>query len=264
MNVLDACLLFVSALVAGALNSVAGGGSFFSFPALLFTGVPAREANATNTVAVWPGSMASVGAYRRELAKQGRELLVLAPVSLVGGLLGAILLLRTPQGTFQKLLPYLLLLATLVFILGPRVTAWVRARSKQAMGLEALAGTASWRTLAGIGALQLVISTYGGYFGGGIGILMLAALGLMGMENIHEMNALKTVLASIINGVAAVAFIVYGAVFWAQALLMVVAAVIGGYAGAAYARRLDPKAVRAFVIVVAVTMTAYFFLFRRG
>lgn len=264
MNLLDACLLFVAALVAGALNSVAGGGSFFSFPALLFTGVPPVNANATNTAAVWPGSMASVGAYRRELGKERRELLILAPVSLVGGLLGARLLLGTSQSTFSKLLPYLMLLATLVFILGPRLTAWMRARSTRAIGLKALHAGPSWRTLLGIGAAQFVISIYGGYFGGGIGILMLAALGLMGMENIHEMNALKTVLASIINGVAAVAFIIYGAVFWAQALLMIVAAIIGGYAGAAFARRLDPKAVRAFVIVVAVSMTVYFFLFRRG
>jgi uncharacterized membrane protein YfcA len=261
---LNACLLFIAALVAGALNSVAGGGSFITLPTLIFTGVPYKPSNATNTVALWPGSVASVGAYRRELGKQRLELLVLGPVSLLGGFLGALLLLDTPQSTFQHLLPYLLLLATLVFIFGPRITATVRARSKRTVGLQTLGERPSWRALLGLGAAQLVISIYGGYFGGGIGILMLAALGLMGMENIHEMNALKTVLTTLINGIAVAAFVVAGKVYWPEALLMIVASIVGGYGGAAYARRLDPKAVRAFVIVVAVSMTAYFFLFQRG
>ncbi len=264
MNLLNAGLLFVAALIAGALNAVAGGGSFLSFPSLIFAGVPQVPANATNTVALWPGTLASVGAYRRELGAQRRELILLGPTSLIGGLVGAILLLLTPENAFQRLLPYLLLMATIVFILGPRVTAWVRGRSKRAVGLEAINARPPLRTLVVISMAQLAIAIYGGYFGGGIGILMLATLGLMGMENIHEMNALKTALTSLINGIAVVTFIIAGAVFWAQALLMIVAAIIGGYGGAAYARRLDPKLVRAFVIVIAISMTTYFFIFRRG
>jgi uncharacterized protein len=262
----QALLLFFVALLAGALNAVAGGGSFLTFPMLIFTGVAAKVANVTSTVAIWPGTLASVGAYRKELSTQRRELFVLGPISLVGGYLGARLLLNTSQATFVRLLPYLLLLATLVFILGPRLTAWLRARSTAAdpVGLDALAARPSWRALSAIGLAQLVISIYGGYFGGGIGILMLATLGLMGMENIHEMNALKTALTSAINGVAVVTFIHAGAVLWGHALLMAAGAIFGGYGGAAYARRLHPRRVRTFVIVVAVTVTAYFFLFRRN
>jgi uncharacterized membrane protein YfcA len=259
----QALLLFLAALLAGALNSVAGGGSFLTLPALIFTGVAAKVANVTSTVAIWPGTLASVGAYRKELSAQQRELLVLGAISLVGGLLGAELLLHTSQATFVRLLPYLLLLATLVFILGPRLTAWLRIRAKSA-GPVGLAARPSWRALCVIGLAQLVIAIYGGYFGGGIGILMLATLGLMGMENIHEMNALKTALTSAINGVAVVAFILSGTVLWGHALLMAAGAILGGYGGAAYARRLDPRRVRAFVILVAVIITTCFFLFRRN
>jgi uncharacterized membrane protein YfcA len=268
MTLPQALLLFLAALLGGALNSVAGGGSFLTVPALIFTGVAAKTANITSTVAIWPGTLASVGAYRKELGAQRRELMVLGSVSLVGGILGALLLLGTSQTTFVRLLPYLLLLATLVFIFGPRLSARIRARSapmpEASKGIAALTVRPSARTLVAISAAQLAIAIYGGYFGGGIGILMLASLGLMGMENIHEMNALKTALTSAINGVAVVAFIAAGAVFWGQALLMAVGAIIGGYGAAAYARRLDPKLVRGFVIVVAVTMTAYFLIFRRN
>lgn len=252
MMLLHAVALFVAAVLAGGLNSVAGGGSFISFPTLIFTGVPAVAANATSTVALWPGSVASAGAYRNELAIR-RTTLALILVSLVGGFLGAELLLRTPPATFARLIPYLLLVATLLFSFGSRLTGCLRSRFQKGLGSPIL-------SLLGITLIQLVIATYGGYFGGGIGILMLAALSLVGMENIHEMNALKTVLASCINGVAVIAFILAGAVMWPQALLMLVGAIGGGYGGAHYARRLDPRLVRRFVMLVGFAMTIYFFL----
>ena len=283
MSFLQILILFIAAILGGTLNSVAGGGSFITFPSLIFAGVLPINANATSTVALWPGSVASIGAYRRELAKQNRRLLlVLGVTSLIGGILGAILLLRTSQTTFVRLIPYLLLLATLLFTFSGPITSRLRMLSKRVgaphsvppgsdqsitpfeiafsehIGKQLV--TPSWPVLTGIALLQLLVAIYGGYFGGGIGILMLASLGLMGMENIHEMNALKTVLQGSINGVAVITFIVAGIVEWPQAIVMIIGAIIGGYAGARYARRLDPRLVRGFVILVGFSMTFYFFL----
>ncbi|MFI5273290.1 MAG: sulfite exporter TauE/SafE family protein [Ktedonobacterales bacterium] len=253
MTPLQGLLLFAVALLAGALNSVAGGGSFITFPTLIFTGVPVIQANATNTVALWPGIVASIGAYRKELAGQRATVLLLAPVSLAGGILGALLLLHTPQSTFTLLIPFLLLLAVLLFAYGNRIAAALRRR----MGAE----RASSRVVTvAVALLQFVIAIYGGFFGGGIGILMLASLALMGKENLHQMNATKTVLAACINGVAVITFIIAGAVFWSQALVMALGAVAGGYGGASLARTLPPAAVRRFVLGVGVVMTAYFFV----
>lgn len=253
MTFMDVFILFFAAMLGGALNSVAGGGSFIAFPALVFTGVPAINANATNTIALWPGSVASVSAYRSELKSQRRLLFTLGGSSLAGGLLGAILLLHTPEPTFVKLLPYLLLMATLLFTFSGKITDGLRRRFGGGPGPE-------WAPVVGVGLLQLVIATYGGFFGGGIGILMLATLALIGMENIHAMNAVKTALASLINGVAVVTFVLAGAIVWPQAILMITGAVLGGYTGAYYARRLDPKLVRRFVITVGFLMTIYFFV----
>ena len=246
----------LAAMLAGALNSVAGGGSFITFPALLLSGVLPIQANATSTVALWPGSISSAAAYRRELRRERRLLGVLAVASLAGGLIGAILLLRTPQSTFVRLIPWLLLLATLLFAFGGPIAN----RLRRLMGKEhGGAVTGVW----GVAVLQLIIAIYGGYFGGGIGILMLASLALLGMEHIHAMNALKTLMAGLINGVAVVTFILAGAVAWPQAVVMIAGGIVGGYGGAYFARQLDPRLVRTFVIVVGVSMTAYFFL-RQG
>ena len=259
MTFLQAVALFIAAMLGGALNSVAGGGSFITLPTLIFTGVPSKIANATSTVALWPGSVASVGAYRKELVKQNRTLLlVLGITSLIGGLLGALLLLGTSQNTFVQLLPYLLLLATVLFAVSGPITTRLRARAAARSTKQT--NQVSWRSLTIIALFQLVIATYGGYFGGGIGILMLATLGLMGMENINEMNAVKTVLQTVINGVAVIAFIIAGAVVWLQAIVMIAGAIVGGFTTASFARRLDPRIVRGFVILVGVSMTIYFFL----
>jgi uncharacterized membrane protein YfcA len=249
----QACLLFVAAVLGGAQNSVAGGGSFVTLPALIFAGVPPINANATSTVALWPGSLASVGAYRKELVTQRRELISLGTISIIGGLIGAIVLLKTPQNTFVLLLPFLLLVATLLFAFGNRIALWVRTRSEKA-------ALPPWLSLLGSTLMQFIISVYGGFFGGGIGILMLALLAVMGMANIHAMNAIKNVLASCINGIAVVAFVIAGAIYWPQALLMVVGAIIGGYGAATIARKLDPLLVRRFVIVVGIVMSIVFFV----
>jgi uncharacterized membrane protein YfcA len=253
MPPLQAAVLFVAAMLGGAINSVAGGGSFIAFPALLMynPGLPI-ESNATNTVALWPGSVASAGAYRTELQAQRHVLVLMSIVSLIGGYIGARILVGTRPRTFEHLLPWLLLVATLLFTFGGEVAKKLRARTKH---VEA----PSWAGTAGVAALQFCIAIYGGFFGGGIGILMLATLALMGMEDIHTMNALKTVLGSLINGIAVFAFILAGKVMWPQAPVMVVGAVVGGYFGAFYAKKLPPATVRAFVIAVGFAMTAWFF-----
>jgi hypothetical protein len=252
MGLLDAAVLFLAAIGGGALNSVAGGGSFLTFPTLLFTGVPAIQANATNTVALWPGSVVAASAYRRDVSVERGRLVALSIVSLFGGYAGAWLLLNTPESTFRGMIPWLLLLATAVFAFGSPLVAQLRAKMHHPVG-ERHFGT--------LGLLaQFPIAVYGGYFGGGIGILMLAALTLVGMENIHSMNGLKNWLAACINGVAVVTFIIAGAVWWSQALVMVAGAIIGGYGGASLARKVDPRKVRRFVIAVGVGLTVYFFV----
>jgi hypothetical protein len=219
------------------------------------TGVPSIPANATNTVALAPGAIASVGAYRRELAEQWPLVRLLAGVSLLGGLVGAEVLLRTPRTTFERLLPFLLLFATLLFIFSPRITA----RFKNTNAASAAVTRPSPIIHVAVVGMQFMVAVYGGFFGAGIGIMMLAVLGIWGMTHIHKMNAVKTLEASIINGVAALRFIVSGAVFWPQAVVMIIGAVLGGYSGAYFARQLDPKLVRRFVMVVAVSLTIYFF-----
>ncbi len=239
-------LLFVAAAVGGAINSVAGGGSFVAFPALLFAGVPAVPANATNTIALWPGSVASAVAYRRELGDARRELVPLGAASLLGGAAGSVLLLRTSDHTFVLLIPWLLLFATVLFSFGGTVTRKIRGGAQASLGVAI--------------AAQLFIGLYGGYFGGGIGIMMLAVLSLLGMNDIHRMNSLKAILGALVNGVAVIAFVVAGAVAWAPGSVMIAGGIGGGYAGAAIARRVEPSLVRRLVLGVAWAMTGYFFL----
>lgn len=237
------------------MNSVAGGGSFISFPALIFSGVRPIPANATSTVALWPGSVASVAAYWKKLPRGASLLWSMTAISVVGGLLGALLLVHTPQATFMRLVPYLFLVATLLFAFGKPISerAGVLAR-----GNPGSHHSSSWTTLGLAIPIQLVIAVYGGFFGGGIGILMLALLTVVGMDDIHAMNAVKCLLAAAINGAAVATFIAARVVEWPQALLMLVGAVAGGYSGARVAQKLDPRFVRGFVIAVGLSMAAYF------
>ena len=228
---------------------MAGGGSFIAFPALLFTGVAPIAANATNTVALWVGVTASSGAYRKHLDLSRRVMIPLALTSIIGGIAGAYLLLHTPAQTFLKVLPWLMFGATLLFMFGGKL-----ARSN-----KGLAHDISTSSLVIASVFELIVSVYGGYFGGGVGILNLAMLAAIGMTDIHAMNALKVVLGGIINGVAVVTFIVKGAVVWRQGTVMILGALLGGYFGAHYAQKLPPVWIRAFVILVGTAMTIYFF-----
>jgi len=252
MHLFQGAFLFLAALVAGAINSVAGGGSFVSFPALLFVGIPPVNANATNTVALWPGQPASVWAYRGELRHLSRRtVLPLTLTGIVGGIAGAWVLLITPQATFMGLVPWLLLIATVIFVLSGRIARWVRERT-------AHSGHGEFATGRGV-VLQLFIAFYIGYFGAGAGILILAMLALLGMDHIHTMNALKAWLTTVSNGVAMVLFVVSHAVYWPETILMIVASVLGGYFGAYFAQKTKPEHVRMMVIVIGFALTAYFF-----
>lgn len=241
-------LLFCAGLIAGALNSVAGGGSFITLPALIYGGVTPVSANATSTFALWPGSISSAIAYRRELAF-GKRHVVLGAASLAGGLLGALLLVRTSDVSFLRLLPWLMLAAAASFTFGSRaVPRQSRPVTARPAGFAALAG------------LQFLIAVYGGYFGGGIGIMMLASFELAGMRDIHEMNGLKSVLGATINGLALLAFVIEGIVRWPPGVVMMAGSIAGGWLGASVARRIDRRWVRLFVLAVGWTMTVYFFV----
>lgn len=239
-------LLMLAAFCSGALNAVAGGGAFITFPALLFAGVPPVAANASSTVALFPGQAASSWAYRREIAAGGQvNVPVFAALSLVGGLVGALLLLVTPNATFARFVPWLLLFATSVFAIGayaPGIVSRLRLGGRSVL------------------VVQFLISIYGGYFGGGIGILILATLGVFGLTDLHAMNGLKSLVSGCLNAVAVAAFVAGGAVYWTEALIMLVAAMAGGYAGASVARHIPPPVLRKLVILVGAAMTVYFFL----
>jgi hypothetical protein len=250
LNFGQAILLFIAGVLGGVLNAVAGGGSFIAFPALLFTGVPPIPANATNSLALWSGIVASGGAYRNQLDVPRRVLIPLLVTSVIGGVIGAFLLLRTPAHTFMEVLPWLMLGATLLFVFGPRLAAGRRS----SVGRDATTAAIMVASL-----FELAVAVYGGYFGGAVGIVNLAMLAAIGMTDIHAMNALKSVLGTAINGVATLVFIVKRAVYWPQALVMIVGAVIGGYFGAHYAQKLPQNWVRGFVILVGAGMTIYFF-----
>jgi uncharacterized protein len=242
--------LFVAGALGGALNSVAGGGSFIAFPALLWTGVPPIPANATNTIALWTAAAASGGAYRKRLDVPRRVMIPLLTVSLIGGLAGAYLLLKTPAHTFMRVLPWMTLGATLLFAFGKRLGAG------RASVIEHQTTSAA---LVGATIFQLCVGVYGGYFGGGMGIVMLAMLATLGMTDIHAMNALKSVMGFVINGVAVIAFISARAVYWKHGMVMILGGIAGGYLGAHYAMRMRPSRVRGFVVLVGAAMTAYFF-----
>jgi hypothetical protein len=247
----QAILIATASMCGGALNAIAGGGSFISFPTLLLTGIPPIPANATNTIAMWSGAVASGGAYRRQLTIPTRVMAPLVAASVAGGVIGAVLLLKTPAHTFMRLLPWLMLGATLLFAFGKKLSP---ARP------SSVSRHATTRAIAVATVFELFVAVYGGYFGAGMGFVILAMLALLGMTEIHSMNALKTVLSSTTNGLAVVAFIVARAIYWPQALVMIAGALLGGYFGAHYAQRLPQPWVRAAVILIGAGMTIYFFL----
>jgi uncharacterized membrane protein YfcA len=243
--------LFFAGALGGAINAVAGGGSFVAFPALLFTGVPPVPANATNTLALWVGTTASGGAYRKQLGIPRRVMIPLIVTSVIGGVAGAFLLIKTPAQTFLKVLPWLLLGATLLFAFGKHLTGRISA---------GISRESSNGAIVGASIFELCVAVYGGYFGGGLGIVNLAMLSALGMTDIHAMNKLKVILGAVINGVAAVAFVATGFILWPQAGVMTVGAILGGYSAAHYAQKLPQLWIRTFVIVIGAVMTVYFFV----
>jgi uncharacterized membrane protein YfcA len=273
-------IVFVAAFVAGMMNSVAGGGTLLTFPALIWMGIDPKAANVTSTIALWPGSLGGMVGYRRELQDSSRFMWRLAPSSVVGGLVGALLLLKTPSDTFKAIVPFLILFATILFAAGDPVMRWLRRerRVKQATALadgaihsandvshtselsNANAPGRSWWVGAII--LQFFSATYGGYFGAGNGIVMLAVLSLLGLTDIHQMNGLKNFFAVCINVIASFYFMMYGPVHWAAALVMTVGAIAGGYGGAGLARRMGRRFARGAVIFIGLAMTLSL-LFRR-
>jgi uncharacterized membrane protein YfcA len=240
-----------SAFAAGAINAVAGGGTLLTFPALVALGMPSAWANATSTVALLPGSLAGAAGYRKELAESRRFVLRMLAPSVVGGYLGAWLVGRDPE-TFGVLVPWLILTAAVLFLLQHPVAKLLRRQP------HAAHEAGPWLTIVLI-ACQFLIAVYGGYFGAGIGILMLTALGFMGVGDIHRMNAVKTFLAAAINGASVVKFVADDLVIWNYAGPMAAAAVLGGYAGARLARRLPAGYVRWVVIAIGFGLAAYYF-----
>jgi uncharacterized membrane protein YfcA len=246
--VIDILVIAAAAFVAGIINSIAGGGTLLSFPALIWIGRSAVVANATNTVAVWPASVAGAFGFRRDIATLDRWLFLLTIPSLAGGIAGAILLLRTPEKVFIRIVPLLILGATIL----------LAAQEPIAKRLQMFAAAHERRTTGGMifaFVFQFFVSVYGGYFGAGMGILMLAALGLIGLRDLHQMNGLKNLLAICINGVAAIYFALSHAVVWRDAGVMAVTSILGGYLAARVARRLGRRFVRGFVIAIGLLMT---------
>lgn len=247
MTITQIVLLFGSAVAAGMINSVAGGGTLVSFPTLVWTGFPPIIANATNTIAMVPGAVSSAFGYRQEMASLPRKFLVLMIPSLVGSVIGGILLKLTPPGVFAKLVPFLILFATILFMLQGTVQRWLRTGE-----LAHHETTTNW--LIGASFYQFLVAIYGGYFGAGIGIMMLAVLGVLGLKDIHQMNGLKNIFGSLMNGGAAVYFAFAGLINWRAALLMSVGSIVGGYGAAGLARKLGQKLVRRIVILIGLGM----------
>lgn len=252
MNLLDIVHYFGIALTGAAINAVAGGGTFLTFPVLILGGMNAIGANIMSTIALWPGSVASSIAYRSERTDVPQGMLIpFIIISILGSILGAVVLLSTPEITFKRLVPWLLLGATLIFTFGRHWIGRYHAVNVANSGKRKII-TYLW---------MLLIAAYGGYFGAGIGILMLAMLQLMGFTHIHQMNALKTVLGSAINAVAFLMFLFSGRVVWDMAMVMISGAIIGGYAGAHLSLNVSPQKIRVLVSVIGFTMSAYFFLY---
>jgi uncharacterized protein len=237
-----------TSVLAGMINSVAGGGTLLTFPTLVWLGQSPVVANATNTVALWPGSLGGMWGYREELGRSKPQLFMLMIPSFVGGIMGAVLLKLTPPGVFARLVPFLILFATLLFMVQGAVQRWLRLH-----GSDSSTTSPHWLGTAFL--FQFAVAVYGGYFGAGIGILMLAVLGLFGLTDIHQMNGLKNLFAMCINGVAAIYFMFVGLVEWRVAAVMAVGAIVGGYGSAGIARWLGPRAVRRIVIGIGLAMT---------
>jgi len=247
MEVNTTALLVAAGLVGGTCNAVAGGGTFFTFPALLAAGVPPVVANATSAISISPGHATSLFGYREELRRNAGRLKSSAPAFVLGSLMGAVLLSITGNAIFRQLIPWLLLVATILFALGPRLRSWIR-RDRPGMLPRPV-----------IFATDLLVAIYGGYFGAGLGILLMAVLTLIGLSDVNEANAVKNALATIVSSLAVAVFIATGIIAWGPAFAVLVGAIAGGYLGARFARWINPTILRGIVIAVGFGLTWFYF-----
>ncbi len=250
MDLTTLAILLVAGTVGGAINAVAGGATFFTFPALLGIGLPPVTANASNAVALWPGHAAAVPAYRREIAKARHGLVWRGLVALAGGAIGAQLLLATGDRLFEALIPWLLLAATLLFAFGPRLSRIVGSAEARKAGRGLVLGL----------AVEFAFAVYGGYFGAGLGVLLMACLSLLGHDDLHEANALKNLLATLVTAASVGSFVLAGVIAWPETLVMIGGAIFGGYFGARAARSVGPGVLRAVIIAVGLMMSGYYFV----
>jgi uncharacterized protein len=253
-SLLHALLLIAAGCIAGFMNSIAGGGTLVTFPSLVFVGLPSIVANATSTIALLPAAVASAAGYRRKITTVSRWLRLFGPVSLLGGLLGGILLVQTPARVFDWLVPFLILFATILFMAHGSFTSFFGHRAASVHGKGP-----SRKWIIGAVIFQFAVAVYGGYFGAGIGILMLASLGMLGFEDVHEMNALKVMMGFLINVIAATYFIGSGLVYWPAAGIMVLGTILGGYFGAHFAQRVPQGRVRGMITAIGLIISAVMF-----
>ena len=245
MTIFELSLLASASFIAGIINSIAGGGSFLTFPALVFTGVPTIAANATSAVAVFPGYLSGALGFSKELKEYPKsKFLLLITLSIMGGIGGSLLLLITPASVFSYIIPWLLGFATLLFAFGDFVAKWAKKNSNSNGFLGNLT--------------TLIVCIYGGYFNGGLGIVLLALFSTLGMRDIHLMNGLKNIMSFALSAASVVTFAIAGIVFWQQAIIMMIAATIGGYFGVVVARKLSKNTIRMIIVIIGLIMTVIF------
>jgi len=245
MTIFELSLLASASFIAGIINSIAGGGSFLTFPALVFTGVSTIAANATSAVAVFPGYLSGALGFSKELKEYPKsKFLLLITLSIMGGIGGSLLLLITPASVFSYIIPWLLGFATLLFAFGDFVAKWAKKNSNSNGFLGNLT--------------TLIVCIYGGYFNGGLGIILLALFSTLGMRDIHLMNGLKNIMSFALSAASVVTFAIAGIVFWQQAIIMMIAATIGGYFGVVVARKLSKDTIRMIIVIIGLIMTVIF------
>ena len=245
MTIFELSLLVSASFVAGIINSIAGGGSFLTFPALVFSGVPTIAANATSAVAVFPGYLSGALGFSKELKEYPKsKFLLLIILSIMGGIGGSLLLLITPASVFSYIIPWLLGFATLLFAFGDFVGKWAKKNSNS----NGITGNLA----------TLIVCIYGGYFNGGLGIVLLALFSTLGLRDIHLMNGLKNIMSFALSAASVVTFAIAGIVFWQQAFIMMIAATIGGYFGVVVARKLSKNTIRVIIVLIGLIMTIIF------
>ena len=243
-------MVALTAFIAGVVNAIAGGGTFLTFPALTYFGLTQQVANVTSTLGLWPGSAASVAAATKDFARIPRgQMIAYSIISLLGGTAGALILITTSNKSFEHVIPWLLGFATVIFAFSKPIARWA--------GRQHGHRTIGWTLF--VGFVQIFIAVYGGYFGAGIGVLMLAGLSFAGLDDIHQMNALKVLLSTLINGVAAIVFLFSHLVDWRIAGVMAAASILGGFFGMAVARKVKPDNLRAVILAIGICLTAIYF-----